>query len=37
MFATRPLQAKGFWGRSMDELKRLSHIGMPPFLPSFRQ
>ena len=28
MFATRPLLAKGFWGRSADELKRLSHIGM---------
>jgi len=37
MLATRPLLAKGFWGRSVDELKRLSHIGMLPPSPSFTQ
>jgi hypothetical protein len=28
MQATRPLLFKGFIGRSIDEFKRLSHIGM---------
>lgn len=35
MRATLIRPAKGFWGRSYDELKRLSNIGMPggPTMP----
>jgi hypothetical protein len=38
MQATRPLFHKGFIGRSLDEFKRLSHIGMPgyPLTPILR-